>query len=149
MKKLERDETEVDQLAVHEGPADAPPLAMRRTILIGALIAMAFAGIAYLTWWGFAAAAVLLALALILEFRTKRRTKMISDGRAVGFGMGVFLLLTLPLGLLSQPLRDGSWWLPLAYGSLWGVLYVVNQYLVDRYQGRRLKTGDYGKYDLI
>lgn len=103
-----------------------------------------------LTWWGVVVGLAFAAAAIVLGALTTRRRGRVTDGAAVGSGMGRYALLLLPAMLILQFLASGLDlpWRSLVGGATFGLASLLYLRLEERYQVRRLARGDLGPGDL-
>ena len=102
-----------------------------------------------------AAAAVILTLTMaamiVVEVRSVRRRGRILDERALGAHAARYAVFYLPLSILGLVRAPDDWWpwYAIAVGVLVAGLGFAYLRLDERYQARRLATGDYGRHDIV
>lgn len=96
-----------------------------------------------------AGALVLLAVTWVLSWRFTRRKGRLTDDRAVTTHFARYLLLMLPVFVVPVVIApDAPIWVLVAAGAVVAVGVFAYLRLDERYQVKRLASGDYGPYDL-
>lgn len=117
-------------------------------LVIGAGIALGLAGqgVAAIVVLAIGCTAVVLVQRLLV-----RRQGQVFDQRALGARMWRFALLYLVLFLLTMVRPPAGWqpWFAIGIGAVAAVGSFAWLRWEDRYQGRRLASGDYDRYDLL
>ena len=121
-------------------------LGMALVIGTGIALGLAGQGIAAVVVFTVGCAAVVLA-----ERALVRRQGRVFDQRALGARAWRFALLYLVLFLLTMvdPPADGQPWFAVGVGAVAGAGGFSWLRWEDRYQGQRLASGDYDRYDLL
>ncbi|HRA07300.1 MAG TPA: hypothetical protein PKV13_11880 [Propionicimonas sp.] len=120
---------------------------------LSALVGAAYVLMLYRLWWALLASVVLVAIATALGMPRTRgsRVHQVADDRAVLAQSKWMILAFVPVPVISLLRTDepSPWWLALAVGALAAAVTLISQRFIQRYQLRRLASGDYGRYDLL
>jgi len=94
-------------------------------------------------------ALVLLAMALVLFWRFTRRKGRLTDDRAVTTHYARYFLLMLPVFVVPMVIAPNApIWVLVTAGAVVAAGVFAYLRLDERYQVKRLASGDYGPYDL-
>jgi hypothetical protein len=122
------------------------------SVLMGGALALTLLPIAV----GGAVAAGLFCLAMLLEVvqyrRNRVRVRQVLDERSVGASALFYLPLALVVPAMSLLRMSGLTAEPWVLVACWvGAAAAIFSYarLTQRYQARRLRTGDHGRYDVL